>query len=86
VYKLGIKPSAEKDLDRLRGETWQRVLDAITALLTQPRPSGYTKLKAPGGSFRIRIGDYRVIYDIDDGEQTVTVLRVKHRRDVYKDF
>jgi mRNA interferase RelE/StbE len=82
VYKLGIKPSAEKDLDRLRGETWQRVLDAITALLTQPRPSGHAKLKGPGGSFRIRIGDYRVIYDIDDGEQTVTILRVKHRRDV----
>jgi mRNA interferase RelE/StbE len=86
VYRLGIKPSAQKDLDRLRGETWQRVLDAIQALRTDTRPPGHTRVKGPGDGYRIRIGDYRAIYDIDGGAQILTILRVKHRRDVYRDF
>jgi len=82
VYQLRLKPSAEKDLDRLQGELWQRTKEALLGLRTNPRPPGCVKLA--GGSWRIRIGDWRAIYDIDDTAQTVTVLRVKHRRDVYK--
>jgi mRNA interferase RelE/StbE len=83
VYRLLIKPSAEKDLDRLRGETWQWVKGALLALRENPRPPGCARLA--GGGWRIRIGEMRAIYDIDDGDQTVTVLRVKHRRDAYRD-
>jgi mRNA interferase RelE/StbE len=79
-----LKPRAEKDLDRLRGETWERVRNALLALRQDPRPRGCIKLRT--GAWRIRIGDYRATYDIDDTERTVTVLRVRHRRDIYREF
>jgi len=83
MYRLLLKPSAGKDLDRLQGKTWQRVRDALLALRSKPRPAGCTKLVGDAG-WRIRIGDYRAIYDIDDAARTVTILRVKHRKDVYR--
>jgi len=82
VYQLEVKPRAAKDLDRLRGDTWGRVRDTLLALRENPRPHGYTKLE--GGGYRIRVGDYRIIYDINDAARTVTLLRVKHRKDVYR--
>ncbi len=85
VYRLRIKPSAEKDLERLRGETWQRVRDALSELRNNPRPAGCVKL-TDSPSWRIRIGDWRAVYDIDDGAQIVTILRIKHRKDVYRDL
>lgn len=85
MYRLELKPSAAKDLDRLPGETWQRVKAALTALRTDPRPAGCVKL-AGGEGWRIRVGDWRALYDIDDGAQVVTILRVKHRRDVYRNL
>jgi mRNA interferase RelE/StbE len=83
VHRLLTRPSAEKDLDRLRGEAWQRVKEALLALRENPRPPGCTRLA--GGGWRIRIGDMRAIYDVDDDGQTVTILRVKHRKDAYRD-
>ncbi len=83
MYRLELRPSAAKDLDRLRGETWERVKAALLALRNDPRPAGRLKLAGEGG-WRIREGDWRVIYDSDDGAQLVTVLRVKHRRDAYR--
>ena len=85
MYRLEMRPSAEKDLDRLQGETWQRVRTALKALRENPRPAGCVKL-AGGEGWRIREGDWRAIYDIDDAAQVVTILRVKHRKDVYRDF
>jgi mRNA interferase RelE/StbE len=69
----------------LQGETWQRVKTALKGLREAPRPAGCVKL-AGGEGWHIRIGDWRAIYDIDDGAQLVTVLRVKHRKDVYREF
>ena len=85
MYRLELRPSAAKDLDRLRGEIFQRVKAALVALRNDPRPAGCIKLAGEGG-WRIREGDWRVIYDIDDGAQVVTVLRVKHRKDAYREF
>jgi mRNA interferase RelE/StbE len=85
VYRLELRPSAAKDLDRLRGEPWERIKAALSALRTDPRPAGCVKL-AGAGSWRVRVGDWRMIYDIDDGAQVVTILRVKQRKDVYRDF
>jgi len=84
VYRLYLNPRAQKELDRLRGRTWERVRDAILALREDPRPRGCKKLKT--GAFRIRVGDYRVIYDVDDDSLAIEILRVKHRRDVYREF
>ena len=84
MYTLFIKRSAERDLRRLPLALFQRVDERIQALREDPRPPGVRKLVGPLEGWRIRVGDYRVIYQIDDGAQTVTVVRVKHRRDVYR--
>ncbi|MGC4933038.1 type II toxin-antitoxin system RelE family toxin [Gordonia sp. DT30] len=60
------------------------MLDAIDSLASDPRPSGCIQLKGGGGEFRIRVGDYRIIYDIQDDELVVLVLRLGHRREVYR--
>ncbi len=83
MYQLLLTNPARKDLDRLRGSTFERVREALLSLREAPRPPGYVKLRGDP-AYRIRIGDYRAIYDIDDEAQTITVLRVKHRREVYR--
>jgi mRNA interferase RelE/StbE len=79
---LDLGPRAQQDLDRLRGATWKRVHDALLALAHTPRPKGCVKLST--GAWRIRVGDIRVLYDIDTKAKTVEVLRIKHRRDIYR--
>jgi mRNA interferase RelE/StbE len=83
VYRLLIKRSAERDLRRLPRPLFQRISRNILALGDDPRPAGARKLKGALEGWRIRVGDYRVIYQIDDGNHRVTVVRVRHRRDVY---
>lgn len=74
---------AQKELAQLPGGSYERVRDAIGALAQDPRPSGCLKLTGRE-AWRIRVGDYRVIYEIDDHQQVVTILHVGHRRDVYR--
>ena len=81
-YQVLILRRAQKELARLHGGDYERVRDAIIALAQDPRPPGCRKLTVHEG-WRIRIGNYRVIYEIDDRKQTVTVLHIGHRRDVY---
>ncbi len=83
-YRLDIKPSAEKDLNRLDNAIFDRV-DAKAGLLTDnPRPPGSKKLKGYRDLWRMRVGDWRIVYSIDDRARVVTILRVAHRRDVYE--
>lgn len=84
MYRVELKPSARKDLDRLTGDAWERIKEKLLALRDDPRPPGCTKLAGNEGAWRVRVGDWRVIYDIDDASRVVTVLRVKHRRDGYR--
>jgi mRNA interferase RelE/StbE len=86
VYRLQLSSRAEKDLNRLQGATWERVRDALVALRDDPRPHGSKKMRGAEDSYRIRIGDYRAVYDVDDSKQIVIVQRVRHRREVYRDF
>jgi mRNA interferase RelE/StbE len=58
-------------------------IDRIISLASEPRPVGAVKLTGHGNDWRIRIGEYRVVYQIDDAHQTITILVVGHRRDVY---
>jgi mRNA interferase RelE/StbE len=69
--------------ERLHGSTRQRVREAIDALAEDPRPPGATKL-AGRGDYRVRVGDYRVVYAVDDAERLVLVARIAHRREVYR--
>ncbi len=82
-YKLLIKRSAAKELEGLPPKVRRRVASKIEALAATPRPQGVEKLSGQE-KYRIRQGDYRVLYSIDDGAQTVTVVKISHRRDVYR--
>jgi len=83
MYSLLILPRAQKELAKLPASEYERVRDAIRSLAEAPRPPGSLKLSGREG-WRIRVGDYRVLYDVDDKNQTVTVQHVGHRRDVYR--
>ena len=83
MYSLLILPRAQKELAKLPASEYERVRDAIRSLAGVPRPPGSLKLTGREG-WRIRVGDYRVLYDIDDKDLTVTVQHVGHRRDVYR--
>lgn len=83
TYALFILRRAQKELAALPAEAYERVRDSIRELAGDPRPPGCAKLTGRNG-WRIRVGDYRVIYEIDDAERTVTVLHVGHRRNVYR--
>jgi len=83
-YILDIKPSARKELENLSDSLIARLVAKIDGLAAAPRPSGCRKLRGYKDLWRIRVGDYRVVYLIDDARKTVSVTRVAHRRDVYE--
>ncbi len=82
-YTIRILRRAQKALARLPKRDYERVRDAIRALAENPRPPGAKKLTDREG-WRIRIGAYRVIYEIDDANRVVTVLDIGHRGDIYR--
>lgn len=84
VYRITYKGSAVKELRRLDKPVQKRLLAAIEALATNPRPDGVKKLKGVHDQYRIRVGSFRVVYDIADGELRILVLRIAHRKDVYR--
>ncbi|WP_150243264.1 type II toxin-antitoxin system RelE family toxin [Nocardiopsis quinghaiensis] len=81
-YAIEIKASARKELRKLDGPVLKRIVEAVANLADDPRPDGCKKLKARDG-YRIRVGDYRVVYTIDDGQIIVVVVKVGARGDVY---
>ena len=82
-YTVFILRRAQKELAQLPREVYVHIRDAIRDLEQEPRPRASAKLTGREG-WRIRIGDYRVIYEIDDQQRVVTVLHIGHRRDVYR--
>ena len=82
-YTILILRRAQKELAQLAPQTYTRVRDAIRALAQDPRPQQCLKLTGREG-WRVRVGDYRVVYEIDDQQHTVTILHVGHRREVYR--
>lgn len=85
AYSIRFKPSAGRAFDRLPQDAKKRVSAAIDDLASDPRPRGVAKLSGEDDLFRIRAGDYRVVYSIRDRELLVLVVRIGHRRDVYRD-
>jgi mRNA interferase RelE/StbE len=83
IYEILITPTAKKQLERLPTSTTDKLIAAIHTLSKNPRPIGYKKLKGRFG-YRIRKGDYRIIYEIFDGRLIVNIIAVAHRRDVYE--
>ena len=81
-YRIEFTRSASKDLRSIDRQWIRRILEAVEALAGDPRPSGCKKLVGAENSYRIRVGDFRVIYEIQDGLLLVLVVKVGHRRDV----
>ena len=84
AYRVILKPSAEKALDKLPKQTQARVVAKMAALAETPRPPGSVKLAGRDDAYRIRVGDYRIVYEIDDQNQTVFVTIIAHRRESYR--
>ena len=82
-YTVLIKRSAEKEMDGLPARTFERVAKAIFKLERDPRPKGSNKLRGVQ-DYRVRVGEYRVLYSIDDDKHVVKVIAVGHRREVYR--
>jgi len=83
MYRLFISQAADKQTARLPAKARQKISDAIGQLRDNPRPRGCKKLKGEDELWRIRVGDYRVVYTIEDDELIVLVVRVANRKDVY---
>jgi mRNA interferase RelE/StbE len=84
-YRVILKPSAAKDVDHIDSRAdRERIVRRIDALADNPRAYGSEKLEGLAATYRVRQGDYRIVYDIDDATATVVVLKVRHRKDVYR--
>ncbi len=83
MYKVEVRRRAQRVLDKLPKPDFQAVVKAIKDLAEVPRPRGIEKVKSTG-LWRIRQGDYRIIYNINDDESLVAIVRVGHRREIYK--
>jgi mRNA interferase RelE/StbE len=83
-YSLKIKQSAQKELDALDDALFSRIDRKILALAGNPRPTGCKKLKGYKDQWRLRVGDWRVLYIIDDASKRVSVTRIAHRREAYE--
>jgi mRNA interferase RelE/StbE len=83
-YTLLISKSVQKQIDNLPSELKERVVEKIQNLASEPRPDGVVKLKGFDNEYRIRVGDYRVRYEVDDTNQIIRLLQCKHRKDVYR--
>lgn len=83
-YNLFFKRSAEKELRKISKPDIPGILDSIRALSNQPRPTDTQILKGENRYFRIRRGDYRVVYEVDDAKQSVTIIKIGHRSEIYR--
>lgn len=83
-YTVEVKPPARKELEALPDNVLSRVVRRLEALAHTPRPAGCKKLKGHKDQWRVRAGDWRVVYIIDDTAKVVSVTRIAHRREVYE--
>ncbi len=84
VYQVELSPRAARDLKKLPKEVRQRLQKDIEGLATNPRPRGVVKLQGEENAYRIRVGDYRILYEIHDRVLLVILLKVGNRREVYR--
>ncbi|MCH7745136.1 MAG: type II toxin-antitoxin system RelE/ParE family toxin [Chloroflexi bacterium] len=83
-YRVEVTRSADRDLDHLNPRMGRRVLTAIRALASEPRPRQCKKLTGSESSYRVRIGAYRVLYQVSDEDRIVTIYAIGHRREIYR--
>lgn len=83
-YNLLISQSAEKTLKKLPTKEVSRVVAAIEKLAIDPRPQGCRKLSGEASAYRVRVGVYRIIYEVEDQILRILVLKIGHRKDIYR--
>ena len=83
MYRIEVSPAADRDLSKLKGritrQDLERLRTAVNSLAEEPRPDGVRKIKGEDKAYRIRVGDYRVVYEIYDKENMVLILQVARR-------
>lgn len=84
LYNVKLMPQAQKDLDGFSGKLLTRFENIILGLYDEPKPHNSKKLSGGGSRWRIRVGDYRILYEIDDLQKIVKVYRIAHRKEAYR--
>lgn len=84
IYEVALAPAAAQQLRKFDPQVRRRVQAAIELLATEPRPPAATRLVGGAGEWRVRTGDYRIVYEIEDERLLVLVLSVGHRREIYQ--
>ena len=84
MYSIYVESRPQKELDQLPAEIYDRIIKEVRALGVNPRPHGCRKITGSKQDWRIRVGDYRVVYEINDSSKEVHIMRVRHRREAYR--
>ena len=84
AYEIWVESACQRDLKRLQEKDFSRIVDAIKYLSENPRPQGVRKISGSENDWRFRVGVFRVIYEIDDEARVIRILRVRHRKEVYR--
>lgn len=84
TYRVTLSPMAARQLRKLDAQVRRRIQAALDLLAEQPRPPSATRLVGGAGEWRVRTGDYRIVYEIEDDRLLILVLRIGHRREVYE--
>ncbi len=83
MYRLEVSPAADRDLEKLKGrirrQDFERLRDSVNGLAEEPRPQGVRKIKGEEKAYRIRVGSYRVVYEVYDNDNLVLILQVARR-------
>ena len=85
AYRIEWKPSAVRELKRLDRQSIPRIVEAIVTLSSNPFPHGVRKLQGAERVYRMRVGQYRVIYQIEPESSSLQIMRIRHRKDAYRD-
>ena len=84
MYEVLLERTAERDLKQLPSSQFLRIIPQLKTLAHNPRPPGSRKLTGADRDWRVRVGDYRILYEIDDKAKVIRVMRVRHRREAYR--
>lgn len=85
-YRVQVSPAAGREIKKLPRAVQALIIGLLRGLAVDPRPTGCKQMTGPEGFYRVRSGDYRAIYAIEDAALLVTIVKVAHRRDVYRDL
>jgi len=84
MHEIFIEHSVEHDLRKIVKKDFNRIISAVKLLAKNPRPFGSHKITGYENYHRIKVGDYRIIYEVDDKEKLIKIMRIRHRREVYR--